>query len=105
VAEQTEAERGTRLLPFWGRITVLPSPVDEEQRESGLVLPHRFEGDEGVRRGVVLHVDQLRHEEAESVAQLVPGTVVYYRSGTPILDVVVVERKDVLVFEDPGDEA
>jgi len=93
--EQTET--AVKILPFWGRITLVESPVDEEQHKSGLVLPHSV--DEGVHRGVVQSVDQFHHEEVESITDLRPGTVVYYRAGTKILDVVVVNRSDILAYE------
>lgn len=87
------------VQPFWGRVAVAPSPVDEEQNASGLIVPHRYDGDDGVKRGVVVAVDALRVEQTESVEDLLPGTVVWYRNGVKVRDVDIVDRCDVLAYE------
>lgn len=89
------------VLPYWGRVTLSESPVDETELGSGLVLPHKHDQDGGVSRGIVLAVDRLRDEPTESGTDIAPGTVVYYRNGVTILDVVVVERRDILAYEEP----
>lgn len=90
---------GTKVQPFWGRVAVAPSPVDETQLPSGLVVPDKFDGDSGVERGVVAAVDRLNVEHAESMEELTEGTVVWYRNGVRIRDVVIVDRADVLAYE------
>jgi hypothetical protein len=87
------------LRPFWGRILVLPSSVDEHERASGLIVPNEYEGDDHVRRGVVTHVDRWRAEPISSPEDLVPGTVVYYRGGVRVLDAIVLERNEILAYE------
>lgn len=89
-----------QLRPFWGRVTVMESPVDEEQRQSGLVVPIAFDGDDGMKRGVVLDVHAKGPGLLEDAAEiLTSGTVVYYRGGVRIGDVVVVELGDVVAYE------
>lgn len=85
--------------PFWGRVAVAPSPVDETQRPSGLVVPDKFDGDGGVERGIVVGVDRFNVETAESMEDLEPGTPVWYRNGTRVRDVVIVDRADILAYE------
>lgn len=87
------------VRPFWGRVAVAPSPVDETQRPSGIVVPDKFDGDSGVERGVVVCVDPLRVEDVESIEELTPGTPVWYRNGVRIRDVVIVDRRDILAYE------
>ncbi len=99
---QTTAESQTyRLRPFWGRIMVIPSSLDEEQRASGLILPVVGESYTPVRRGVVAHVDKVRHELADSIDELVPGTVVYYIDGLRIADAVMLNRSEIVAYEVP----
>lgn len=88
-----------KILPFWGRVSVIPSPVDEAQLDSGLVVPMTYDGDDDIRRGVVQAIDLASNEQMESPELLVPGTVVYYRNGVRILDVIVVERNDIIAYE------
>lgn len=100
MTETTVAER--QLRPFWGRVTVIESAVDEEERESGLIVP--LAGlDEKVRRGVVLHIDQTYHDTEGHwnayARQINSGTVVYFKDGHRILDTWVVDISDVLAFE------
>lgn len=96
-------ERGSRVRPFGGRATVLPSPVDEEQLASGLVVPQKFDGDGGVDRGVIVDVDGLGSPGFgfASHAALEPGTVVYYRRarGWRIGDLIVLNLDDVVAYE------
>ena len=41
-----------RLRPFWGRVMVIPSNLDQEERPSGLIVP--LTGDyTPVKRGIV----------------------------------------------------
>lgn len=90
------------VRPFWGRATLIESPVDESELESGLVLPHTFDGDGGVKRGVIQDVDPFWDEipSHEHVREnLKPGTVVFYTGGTRIRDVVVVQMIEILAFE------
>jgi co-chaperonin GroES (HSP10) len=92
------------LRPFWGRVTVSESPVDEEQRESGLVVPHRHEGDDGIIRGIVLHCSERSALglTCDAADHLLPGTVVYYPKAAAlrIAGVVILHHADVLAYED-----
>jgi hypothetical protein len=91
------------LRPFWGRVTVLPSPVDEIQRDSGVIVPITGAwDDEGTRpfeRGIVLHVAACG---VPAEAALPEGSVVYYESGDRIGDVVVVKFQDIVAFMEDG---
>jgi co-chaperonin GroES (HSP10) len=92
------------ILPFYGRITVAPSPVDEEQRESGLIVPIRHEEiRKDSDRGIVLAVDVAYYEATgewgEYVSKLIPGTVVHFRRGVQIGDFVIIDLDDILAYE------
>lgn len=87
------------LRPFWGRVMVIPSSVEEHERRSGLIVPMEYDGDEEIRRGVVVHTDSLRFEPTETAADLAPGTVVYFTGGVKIMDAVILERPDILAYE------
>ena|SRR5665213_1383463 len=88
-----------RLRPFTGYVTVIESEVDEEQRTSGLIVPL---GGSDLRRGVVLHTPDVAYEDVpmfEAAAQLLTeGTVVYFRQGERIADVIVVAIHDVVAY-------
>lgn len=87
-----------RVVPFWGRISVIESPVDEAERESGLIVPVKFEGDDGVKRGVIVDTDPLG-DANEWWERLTPGTVVYYRGGIRLGDLVLIGIDDILALE------
>lgn len=92
-----EAETSTaNLRPFWGRVIVIPSAVNEEERGSGLIVPTQWEGDDGVKRGVVTHVDESL---GFGPTDLGAGSVVYYKGGVKVLDTVVLERHEIYAFE------
>lgn len=82
-----------RLMPFGGRATVMPSPVDEDQHASGLIVPTNYAG---VRRGVVLDID-----DDGRLLPIESGAVVYYREGCEVKvgDVAVVELRDIVAYE------
>lgn len=89
-----------QLRPFWGRLTVMESPVDEEQRTSGLVVPIAFDGDAGIKRGVVLYLDDTYRDDGHKLEERIPaGTPVYYKGGTKIGDVVILEPEEILAYE------
>lgn len=92
--ELAERERATRILPFGRKITVAESTVTEEERPSGLVLPHAYDGAPSWKRGVILAVpDDLD-------APLEAGQVVYYFQGTRLAEgVIVVDLSHVLAYE------
>jgi hypothetical protein len=95
----TEVETPThRLRPFWGRIMVLPSNLDDEARPSGLVVPLVYR-DSPVKRGIVAHVDRTRAEQSESIDDIEPGTVVYYVDGLRIQDCVMLLRHEIVAYE------
>jgi hypothetical protein len=98
-----------RVAPFWGRVAVLPSPVDQTQRRSGLVVPIGAveEDGEAVQRGVVSAVDEgasAVEAWAEYVAVLHPGVVVYYqrKHGRRVLDLDLLDLSDILAYERDG---
>jgi co-chaperonin GroES (HSP10) len=89
------------IRPFWGRVSVLPSPVEETERPSGVIVPMKFDGADDVKRGVVLAVDDdwVEPERKRAAELLPPGTVVYYKGGTRIHDVVVLGMAEIVAFE------
>lgn len=101
-----------RIRPHWGYVTVLESAVDEEQRDSGLIVPLVADRGAHVTRGVVLHCSNrteygtpLIHDDLDA-AVLAPGTVVYFTAFHRVLDVLIVRRQDVVAYmtddEDDG---
>lgn len=84
------------LRPFWGRVTVLPSPVDEVERESGVIVPLGREHSD-YDRGIVLHVATCGIM-ADALDILQEGMVVYYEHGATIGDVIVVNISDVVAY-------
>jgi co-chaperonin GroES (HSP10) len=105
VSEQ-QSNVAVALRPFWGRVTVQESPVDETETPSGLVLPLKHEGDDGLVRGIVLHCSDssLNGLTCDAAAVLSRGTVVYYRAkaGMKISGVVILDFADVLAYEEDG---
>lgn len=102
--DQTERVLAKAVRPFWGRVAVLPSPVDEIETGSGIVIPLEHEDDAGVERGVVFRIDESWNEsqpqQRTAAEQLSPGTVVWYRGGVRVRDVVVLEMSEIYAFED-----
>jgi hypothetical protein len=90
----------TGLRPYYGRIAVLESIVDEVARPSGLVVP--FEMDPNVKRGVISHVDYVDDSEAEEYVKerLAPGVVVYYMGGVSISDITFVQSSEIIAYEE-----
>lgn len=92
------------LRPFWGRVLLIESAVDEEQRKSGLIVPLHREGQESeFKRGVVYRIDQTYHELTQwgdYARQIDTGTAVFFRGGIKIgVDTWVVDIDDILAFE------
>lgn len=88
-----------RLRPFWGCVTVVDSPVDEETHRSGLIVPLSHANfNEPLRRGVVQHVSEYDHHGDTWSPGLVPGMVVYYETGHELLDVVIVPLHHVVGY-------
>lgn len=95
------------LRPFWGRVTVAESPVDETETDSGLVLPLRHKDDDGILRGMVLHCSDRSPGglTCDASDHLLPGTIVYYSAmaGLKVAGVVILHHADVLAYEEePG---
>lgn len=90
------------VRPFWGRVTVLESLVDEATRDSGLIVPLVHDSDDGVKRGVVADVDDDWDDPGRKRAceRLPPGTAVYYRGGIRIGDVIILEIGEILAVEE-----
>lgn len=89
------------VRPFWGRIALVESPLTEEERTSGLILPIVQEGDE-VKRGVVQAVDDYGDSDLEAeLAKIPPGTVVYYEAaaGQKIRDLVLLRLDKIVAYE------
>lgn len=83
-----------KLRPYGARVTVADSPVDQEETSSGIVIPIGDRENPGFHRGVVLHVT---HE----MEPLEPGTVIFFRYGTRIADVTIVDADQIIAYEDP----
>lgn len=83
-----------RLRPMYGYATLIQSTVDEEQRDSGLIVPIGAE----LKRGVILHLADVGGDYSTLLPE---GTVVFYRNGTSIGDVVLVSiSEDILAYEE-----
>lgn len=96
------------VRPFWGRVTIVESPVDQEQTPSGLIVPLGMDSGEKsdpvARRGIVKALEPHVFDEGTSSRDeadlLTPGTVVYFRRATRLVgDVLIVEFSDILAFE------
>lgn len=101
---EAEVTHTKALRPFWGRVLIADSPADEEQRESGLVVPLHHDGQKDeFRRGVVVHIDQTYHDLTswgDYARQIDSGTPVFFRRGVKIgIDTWVVDIDDILAFE------
>lgn len=90
------------LRPFWGRVAVIESSVDEEQRASGLIVP--FELQPGIKRGMVIALDNNGewHPSYKVDEILPPGTVVYFKGGDKIGDTHILDNEDILAYEELG---
>lgn len=92
-----------RVKPFYGRIAVAPSPVDETQAKSGLIVPFT-EMDDHLNRGVVTDIDAVYDESFGSYrygTMLRPGVVVWYRGeGNRVGDVIIVDACDIFAYEE-----
>lgn len=100
----TKVHTGSKIAPFWGRVAVLPSPVDQTERDSGLIIPLHHDGEGGdVLRGVVVELDRTYHEiigQYRDYAQRIDtGTVIYYRDPLRVLDLDIVHMEDILAYE------
>jgi co-chaperonin GroES (HSP10) len=89
-----------KIKPWWGRLTVMESPVDEEQRDSGIIVPLKHEESAPFKRGVLLDIDDFWRTDGKQVADIIEvGTVVYYLNGILIGDVTIVDPGDILAYE------
>lgn len=86
-----------------GRATISESPVDETQRDSGLIVPLAFDGDDGLKRGIILHVayDPAYPSPLDTIGGLTldSGVAVFFRRGVNIAGTIVVELHDVIAYE------
>ena len=93
----------SRIRPFWQQVTVIESSVDEEQRESGLIVPitamQEKRDEDKLRRGVILHVASFDHHDESAAKILEPGMVIYFFGGQQIGDVLVVSLRDIIAYE------
>lgn len=96
------------VRPYWGRVTVVESPLDEEETAGGLIVPRSALASAGddpqARRGIVKAVSGDLYEEGSQwrveADRLAPGMVVYFRYATRIQgDVLTVEFNDILAVE------
>jgi hypothetical protein len=97
VTEQTSGVDISRLRAACGRILVSPSPVDQAELPSGLVVPVAYDGDDGLLRGVIIHVD----ETGLLGLTLATGVVVYYRGGIRLAGHVLLDPQDIYAYEEP----
>ena len=95
-----------KVRPFWGRILVLDSPVDEEQTESGLIVPVQSKDNPELTRAIVIQHDPHYAEHPDigyPHTELLPiGTVIWYITtlGKKIGDVVAVDVDDIWAYEE-----
>lgn len=89
-----------KVKPFWGRVTVIESDV-EEQEHHGIIVPVKSDD---FFRAVVVDFD-IHHMESDTrdrvEEQIEVGTVVFVKGdkGTKIGDLLVVEWPDILAYE------
>lgn len=93
-----EVQTDAQVKPFWGRVSVANTPVDEHQRDTGLILPFGSIEDHLVR-GVVVAVDSA-YENSTYAGVLQPGMIVWYRAGRRILDVTIVDFEDIYAYQE-----
>ena len=98
--DQTTGVDISRLRAACGRLLVTPSPVDQAELPSGLVVPVAFDGDDGLERGVIVHIDDsgigIWHG-------LHAGVVVYYRGGNRLAGHVILEPQEIYAYEEPDE--
>jgi co-chaperonin GroES (HSP10) len=90
-----------QIKPFWGRVSLIESPVEETVVHSGIVVPSKFEGDDGIKRGIVVGIDLAGDLlGGPALAELEIGTVVFYRGGVKLPGgVIIVEARDIYAYE------
>lgn len=93
------------IKPFWGRVAVMDTPVDEVVRDSGLSVPIKSDDfNQPFRRCVVASVDSdwSDTDRKNACELIVPGTVVYIKhdAGVRIIDLYVIELGDILAYEE-----
>lgn len=86
-----------KLRPFNGRVTLIESAVDDEERASGLIVPVGGIGST-VRRGVILHVDDMLDV---TDPRLAPGVPIYYHAhdAVQVADVYLLDHQAILAYE------
>jgi len=97
------------IRPFWGRVAVIDSPVDEIETRSGLIVPvsHGHVGDDHFvpRRAIVQEIDATYGDNppgqmVELARLLEPGTVVhYYDEGWRIGELVLILPSQIVAYE------
>lgn len=85
------------IKAFCNSVTVLPSPVDENETASGIIVPLDYEGNAKIERGVIISKGECHCEMWD---RLRPGLVIFYKKGTQIRDVVVVFHDDIVAYEE-----
>jgi len=98
-----EAIVGHKVRAFCNSLTALPSPVDEAQTQSGIIVPlsHHEESQNKIYRGVVTTKGL---SPCESWDELKTGMVIYYRSFYEIADVHIVYHDDIIAYEEENYE-
>lgn len=94
----------SKIRPFWQQVTVIESSVDEEQRASGLIVPIQVAQDkkdsEALHRGVILHLAAFDSNDETASSILREGMVIYFHGGQTIGDVLVVNLRDIVAYEE-----
>lgn len=93
-----EVKTDAQVKPFWGRVSVADTPVDEHQRDTGLILPFGTIEDH-LTRGIVVAVDDA-YQDSQYAGRLQPGMIVWYARGRRILDVTIVDFEDIYAFQE-----
>lgn len=91
-------ETKLKIKPFCNSVSVLPSPVDEEQRASGIIVPISYDEGVNVARGVIIDVGACHCESWESLRS---GIVVYYRGyGIKVGELIIVDHDAIVAYEE-----
>lgn len=92
-----------KVRPFWGRVLVMDSVVDQEETASGIIVPVQDESSDLTRAIVVNHdpyyVVNPSMANYPQVELLPIGTVVWYARGRKVGDVVIIDVDDIWAFE------
>lgn len=88
------------IRPFCNAVTVIESPVDEQELASGIVLPINHSDKPDIFRGVVVASGSCHCQDWEKIHN---GVVIYYIKSMQLPeDLKLVFHDDILAYEEEG---